>query len=45
MKDEGFKKYYQKHISPADDLAYVSDLLKYTESNAIAYNQVRYSEA
>lgn len=28
MEDSGYKDYYQKHISPADDLAYVSDLLK-----------------
>lgn len=38
MKDEGLKKYNQKHISPADDLAYISDLLKDIKSNSIAYN-------
>lgn len=38
MKDEGLKKYNQKHIDPADDLAYISDLLQDTESNSIAYN-------
>lgn len=44
MKDKGLKKYKQKHTSPADDLAYVSDSLESIESNMIAYNQGRYSE-
>lgn len=38
MKDGGLKKYNQKHISPANDLAYISDSLEDTESDAIAYN-------
>lgn len=28
MEDSGYREYYQKHLSPADDLAYISDLLK-----------------
>ena len=28
MEDSGYRDYYHKHLSPADDLAYISDLLK-----------------